>query len=93
MFLTAQFAGAQPYASNTYEPSARQRMRAESCMNDETAQGPLCVKRCDDDFKLETSGRKAICRATKAGAVRKPPKIEYQAPQRNPNAPPTVPGA
>ena len=62
-------------------------------MKDEVDQGALCVKRCDEGFKLEVNGNKMLCRATKSGAARKaPPQIEYQPPQPVPNAPPTKPG-
>ena len=61
-------------------------------MKDEVDQGALCVKRCDEDFKLEANGNKPLCRATRSGAVRKAPRVEYQPPSPVPNAPPPKSG-
>lgn len=82
--VSAQSSGYSP----AYEPSSRQRLRAEKCMKDEFDHGALCVKRCDEDFKLDLNGNKPLCRAIKASATRKPPRVEYQPPQPAPNQPP-----
>jgi hypothetical protein len=93
LVTVSQFALAQTSGySTTYEPSSRQRLRSEACMKDEVEQGAYCVKRCDEDFKLEVNGKKALCRATKSGATRKPPQVEYQPPPPVPNAPPSKSG-
>jgi len=92
LVTASQFAHAQPLGPSTYEPSSRQRLRAETCMKDEVEQGALCVKRCDENFKAEVNGKKMLCRATKAGATRKAIQSEYQPPQPAPNAPPAKSG-
>ena len=89
LVTVSQFVYAQNSGySTSYEPSSRQRLRAESCRKDEVDQGGYCIKRCDENFKLEVNGKKALCRATKSGATRKAVAIEYQTQQPVPNAPP-----
>ena len=87
LFTASQFAYAQSSSNSTYEPSSRQRLRAETCMKDEVDQGAYCVKRCDEGFKLEMNGKKPLCRAAKAGAAHKAPPVEYLPP------PPPAPGS
>lgn len=90
--LVAVSQNAMAQSASTYEPSSRVRLRTEVCMKDEVDQGAMCVKRCDADFKLEENGKKLMCRATKSGAVRKTPQVEYQPPPAEPNAPPPKAG-
>ena len=90
LVTVSQVASAQ--GASSYEPSSRVRLRAEICMKDEVDQGAMCVKRCDPDFKLEENGKKLMCRATKSGAARKAPQVEYQPPPAEPNAPPPKAG-
>lgn len=93
LLLTAcQFVFAQSSGPSSYEPSSRQRLRAESCMKDEVDQGAMCVKRCDENFKLEANGRKFSCRATKSGATHVVLPPEYQPAPKLPNAPPPKAG-
>lgn len=73
-----------------YEPSYRQKLRAESCGKTETAEGPYCIKRCDPDFKLEMRATKPFCRATSGSAQRKPVAVEYQPPVAQSNAKPVA---
>lgn len=78
--------------STSYEPSSRQRLRSEACMKDEVDQSGFCIKRCDEDFKLEMNGKKATCRAIKSGATRKAIRTEYQTPQPATNETPAKSG-
>ncbi|MBL0122702.1 MAG: hypothetical protein IPP88_08195 [Betaproteobacteria bacterium] len=61
-------------------------------MKDEVDQSGFCIKRCDEDFKLEMNGKKATCRAIKSGATRKAIRTEYQTPQPATNETPAKSG-
>lgn len=92
LVTVSQVATAQTGYSTSYEPSSRQRLRSEACMKDEVDQSGFCIKRCDEDFKLEMNGKKATCRATKSGATRKAIRTEYQTPQPATNEAPSKSG-
>jgi hypothetical protein len=64
-----------------YEPSQRQRL-LEGCMKDEVMNGAYCVKKCQQDFRLELGGRTPACLATKSDAKYTPPKPEYETPKK-----------
>ena len=68
-----------------YEPSQRLRL-LEGCMKDEVMNGAHCVKRCQQDFRMEFSGKAPACIAVKADAKYVPPKPEYETPKTPPKA-------
>jgi hypothetical protein len=72
-----------------YEPSQRLRL-LEGCMKDEVMNGPHCVKRCQQDFRMELGGKTPQCIAVKADAQYVPPKPEYETPKTPPK--PGAPG-
>jgi hypothetical protein len=70
-----------------YEPS--QRLRAlEGCMKDEVMNGAYCVKKCQDEFRMDLATRPPSCIGLKSDVKRVPPKPEYETPKT-----PAKPGA
>ena len=84
-------ADAQPKRTTHYEPSQRLRTGIETCMQDEVMNGANCVKKCQADFRLDTTSRPPLCVATRPDAKYDPPKPSF-VPQDKPDAKP-VPGA
>jgi hypothetical protein len=68
-----------------YEPPQRMRL-LEGCMKDEVMNGAGCVKKCQEDFRMDFSGKKPACVAVKSDAKYTPPKPEYETPKTPPPA-------
>ena len=65
-----------------YEPSQRLRTAIETCMKDEVMNGANCVKKCQDDFKLDLTSRPPICISTRPDAKYAPPQPSFVPPDR-----------
>jgi hypothetical protein len=65
-----------------YEPSQRLRTGMETCMKDEVMSGANCVKKCQEDFKLDVSVRPPICFSNRPDAKYDPPKSTFTPPDR-----------
>ena len=78
--LAASMALPQAWGQQRYEPPQRMRL-LEGCMKDEVMNGVYCVKKCPEDFRLDTSGQVPMCVATKADAKATPPKPQYETPK------------
>jgi hypothetical protein len=83
-------APAQGMAS--YEPQQRLRTSLETCRKTEFESGAYCVMKCAPDFRLDSSSKKPVCVATRAGAKYEPPRPAYTPPPAQPDAP-KVPGS
>ena len=83
--VVVAFAAAAQSAMPRYEPSTRIRLSGEAgCLRDEVANGPMCVKKCQADFRLELESRPPACVGTKRDARYEPPKPEYTPPAKPP---------
>jgi hypothetical protein len=84
VLLAAAFAAGSAAAQSRlprYETSSRLRLPAEvGCMKDELMHGPSCVKKCQENFRLEFEGKVAVCIGLKADARYEPPKPEFTPP-------------
>jgi hypothetical protein len=65
-----------------YEPSQRLRTGIETCMKDEVLAGAYCVKKCQEDFRLDASSRPALCIATRPNARFEPQKPNFTPPDK-----------
>lgn len=59
--------------TRVYEPSERLRTALDTCMKDEVMNGAYCIKKCQPDFRLDTTTRPPTCYALK-------PEARYVAP-------------
>jgi hypothetical protein len=76
----------------SYEPQQRLRTALDTCLKTEVQRGAYCVRKCAADFRMDLSGAKPRCIATKANATYEPPVPGYRPPARTPGAP-KAPGA
>ncbi len=70
-------AAAQQKRVTHYEPSQRLRTGIETCLQDEVMNGANCVKKCQADFRLDTTSRPPLCIATRPDAKYDPPKPTF----------------
>jgi hypothetical protein len=78
-------AAAAQGSKSTYEP--QQRLRAsglDTCTKSEVMNKAHCVKKCESGFRMEFSGAKPKCVATRPDAKYTPPKPSYEQPKRDP---------
>jgi hypothetical protein len=73
---------AQQQRVTHYEPSQRLRTAIETCMKDEVMNGAYCVKKCQEDFRLDLSSRPPLCIATRPNARYEPVKPGYTPPDK-----------
>lgn len=76
----------------SYEPQQRLRTALDACLRTEVQRGAYCVRKCAAEFRLDLSGARPRCLATKPNASYEPPKPGYRPPAPRPGAP-KVPGA
>lgn len=65
-----------------YEPNVRVRIGLETCLKDEVANPPNCVKKCQPGFRLDLTSRPPLCIATQTDAKFVPTKPGYVTPDK-----------
>lgn len=83
---------ASAQGSGSYEPQMRMRTALDTCMSNEVMKEAYCVRKCAPDFRMDLSGKKAVCIPTKVGAKPEVPSPGYVKPKLDPSRP-TPPGA
>ena len=70
----------------------RLRTAIDNCLKNEVLREAHCVRKCAEGFRMDLSGKKAICVGLKSDARYTPPEPNYKPPAAAPSAKP-VPGA
>ena len=76
-------AAQQPGPVRVYEANWRERAGMLTCMKGETLHKSMCVKPCQDGFRLDLESRPPKCIATRADAKYvPPPPPQFQTPEK-----------